>query len=163
MISSVRRVSRGITPPMALPPRSDTIDLLHNRHATLAIESNAAISLNAGKPSEFFAFQLFDRIKPHRRPPLAATNHLVVKRRLRKRSNTTASISRPETGHRVHRPRARINEIKALSASHQESESYALTFVHKNMALLKSAQGFYTVRLGTTLPGVGHVLSIERR
>jgi hypothetical protein len=77
--------------------------------------------------------------------------------------DSTASISRPETGFGMHRPRSRINETKTLSAAHQESESYVLIFVHKNMVLLKSAHGLYTAKLGTALPGAGHVLSIERR
>ncbi len=38
------------------------------------------------KPPECFAFQLFDRIKSHRRPLLAATNQLLVKKGLCKRS-----------------------------------------------------------------------------
>src|ERR1700745_2639039 len=43
--------------------------------------------LNARKPPECLPFQLFDRIKSHRRLPLAATNQTIVKTRLRKRSD----------------------------------------------------------------------------
>src|ERR1700747_809637 len=43
--------------------------------------------LNARKPPECLPFQLFDRIKSHRRLPLTATNQTIVKTRLRKRSN----------------------------------------------------------------------------
>src|ERR1700692_4746918 len=49
------------------------------------------IPLNTGKPPEYFAFQLFDRINSHRRLPLAATNQTGVKRGLCKRSSETTS------------------------------------------------------------------------
>src|SRR4029077_261880 len=48
------------------------------------------VPLNTGKPPEYFTFQLFDRIKSHRRLPLAATNQTGVKRRLCRRSNDWA-------------------------------------------------------------------------
>src|ERR1700720_3222612 len=45
------------------------------------------VPLDTGKPPDYFPFQLFDRIKSHRRLPLAATNQTGVKRRLCKRSS----------------------------------------------------------------------------
>ncbi|MCI0467439.1 MAG: hypothetical protein L0Y57_10615, partial [Beijerinckiaceae bacterium] len=39
---------------------------------------------------------------------------------------------------------------------------YTLSFVHKDMALVKSAQGYYAARPGMVLPNAGPVLSIER-
>jgi hypothetical protein len=77
--------------------------------------------------------------------------------------NATGSISRTEARHGVHRPRAGLNPAKAPSAAHQQSETYVLSFVYKNTALVKSHHGFYTAKPGTSLPGAGRVLSIERR
>ncbi len=77
--------------------------------------------------------------------------------------SATGSISRTEVRHGVHRPGAGLNPAKAPLAAHQQSDNYVLSFVYRNMALVKSKHGFYTARPGTPLPGAGHVRSIERR
>jgi hypothetical protein len=41
--------------------------------------------------------------------------------------------------------------------------TYVLRFVHGETVLLQSNRDFFVVRRGTMLPGVGKVLSIERR
>jgi hypothetical protein len=63
----------------------------------------------------------------------------------------------------LHRPGAPLNPAKAPPAAHQQSESYALSFVYNSMALVKSKHGFYAAKPGTWLPAAGRVLSIERR
>jgi hypothetical protein len=75
--------------------------------------------------------------------------------------DATGSISLPEAKHGMHRPGAGLNPVKAPSTV--QSENYVLSFVYRNMALVNSKHGFYTAKLGTALPGAGHVLSIERR
>jgi hypothetical protein len=44
----------------------------------------------------------------------------------------------------------------------RSSDSYALRFVYKGMALVQSAEGLYVTRRGTKLPDAGEVISIER-
>jgi hypothetical protein len=50
-------------------------------------------------------------------------------------------------------------------APHQtdlKSNSYAVRFVHRGMAIVQSADGLYVTRRGTKLPDAGQVISIER-
>src|SRR3979411_1946062 len=63
------------------------------------------VPLNTGKPPEYLTYQLFDRIKSHRRLPLAATNQTGVKRRLCKRSINRRKLPTTETGGRQPNPR----------------------------------------------------------
>ena len=77
--------------------------------------------------------------------------------------NSTGSIPRSEARPGMHRPRARLNKAKGPTAGHQLSENYILSFIYKNMALVRSKQGLYAAKPGTPLPGAGHVRSIEKR
>lgn len=77
--------------------------------------------------------------------------------------NVTGSISGRDVGNGTPDPAARGKAASQISRGRARSESYVLSFVHKGMALVKSAHGFYVVRLGTKLPDAGQVLSIEKR
>lgn len=48
------------------------------------------------------------------------------------------------------------------SSDSNVSNTYSLIFVHKDVALLRSSQGFVVAKRGTILPKAGKVLSIER-
>ena len=65
------------------------------------------------KPPERFAFQLFDRIKSHRRLPSAPTNQTVVDRKL---CNYVYYIMRKELGHQnMPFPEMKYGAILAVS------------------------------------------------
>jgi len=75
----------------------------------------------------------------------------------------TEPIIQPEAGYALHRAGSPLNPAKTPPVGYQQSESYVLSFVYNNMALVKSKHGFYAAKPGTWLPAAGLVLSIERR
>lgn len=50
----------------------------------------------------------------------------------------------------------------AATTAHARADNYAVTFVHKDMALVKSERGLYAARRGMVLPNAGRVLSVKR-
>jgi hypothetical protein len=78
-------------------------------------------------------------------------------------SGATESPIPLQAGHQARRPKAGTTSNHVSAKAHQQSGSYVLSFVHKNMALVKGSQGFYAAKAGTALPAAGNVLSIEKR
>jgi hypothetical protein len=77
--------------------------------------------------------------------------------------DTTGSPIPLQPGHQARRPKAGSTSNHASAKAYQQSGSYVLSFVHKNMALVKGSQGLYAAKAGTALPAAGNVLSIEKR
>jgi len=77
--------------------------------------------------------------------------------------DVTGSIIPFPPGRKLRRPKAVDSVNQTQFTKRQPSRGYALSFVYKNMALVKGGHGFYAAKVGTALPDAGKVLSIERR
>ncbi|MCI0599804.1 MAG: hypothetical protein L0Y60_09830 [Beijerinckiaceae bacterium] len=77
--------------------------------------------------------------------------------------NATGSIPKRRGRSSVLGSEAATTGSNAVSARHARTGDYAVSFVHKDMALVKSERGLYAARRGMILPNAGQILSIERR
>jgi len=74
----------------------------------------------------------------------------------------TGSISQPNV---IKPPQREVlpNPIGKPPLTNNSEGWYVLRFVHNDTALLQNGKGLYVARRGTILPGVGRVLSVEKR